>query len=173
MQVDRTTPQSARDNIETVARLEQQFLEQRNFKDRLGDNIAAFVGTMTFVIGHVIGFVIWAVVNAGVIPGIKPFDPYPYILLTMLVSMEGVLLATFVLMKQNRMSRRADQRDHLNLQVDLLSEKEITKMLQMQRRICEHLGIADALKDDEARELSQHTAVETLARELEKKIPSD
>jgi uncharacterized membrane protein len=172
MQVDQTTPKTAHENIDTVARMEQEFLEQRNFQDRLGDSVANFVGTMTFVICHFVGFITWAVVNSGVIPGFKPFDPYPYVLLTMIVSMEGVLVATFVLMKQNRMSKRADQRDHLNLQIDLLAEKEITKMLQLQRRMCEHLGITDAVRDREAQEFSQHTAVETLARELEKKMPT-
>ena len=63
------------------------------------------------------------------------------------------------------MSRHADHRDHLNLQIDLLAEKEITKILQMQRRLCEHLGVP-ASDDPEAVELSQHTAVEDLAREL-------
>jgi uncharacterized membrane protein len=166
------TPKTANDNIETVARMEQHFLESRDFTDRLGDSIAAFVGTMTFVICHAIGFVIWAVVNAGVV-GIKPFDPYPYVLLTMLVSMEGVLVSTFVLMKQNRMSRRADQRDHLNLQIDLLAEKEITKILQLQRLVCDRLGIKEAEWDREVLELSQHTAVDELAQQLEEKLPDE
>jgi uncharacterized membrane protein len=166
------TPQSAHDNIETVARMEQQFLESRDFKDRLGDRVANFVGTMTFVICHIIGFFIWAVVNSGSV-GIKPFDPYPYVLLTMLVSMEGVLVSTFVLMKQNRMSRRADQRDHLNLQVDLLAEKEITKMLQLQRMMCAQMGIREAEHDQEVLEMSQHTAVDELAHQLENKLPGD
>jgi uncharacterized membrane protein len=87
--------------------------------------------------------------------------------------MEGVLIATFVLMKQNRMSRRADQRDHLNLQVDLLAEKEITKILQLNRLLCEHFGIREAERDREVRELSRDTAVERLARELKKKIPGE
>jgi uncharacterized membrane protein len=150
--------------------MEQEFLAHRTFTDRLGDSIADFVGTMTFVLGHVFGFVIWAIVNAGMIPGIRPFDPYPYTLLTMLVSMEGVLVAVFVLMKQNRMSRRGDQRDHLNLQIDLLSEKEITKILQLQRLVCERLGI-DVNDDSEVTELSKSTAVEDLAQELEQKLP--
>ena len=91
----------------------------------------------------------------------------------MIVSLEGVIIATFVLMKQNRMSRRSDQRDHLNLQIDLLAEKEITKMLQLQRLICERLGIEEACRDEEVREFSQHTAVEAIARDLEAKIPEE
>src|SRR4051794_7447310 len=172
MDVEVRTPASARSNIEIISEMERQSLAQRTFKDKLGDSIANFVGTMTFVICHAVGFVIWAIVNSGKVP-VKPFDPYPYVLLTMLVSMEGVLVSTFVLMKQNRMSRRADQRDHLNLQVDLLSEKEITKMLQLQRLMCEKLGIEEARDDREARELSQHTAVEAIARDLEKQIPNE
>lgn len=149
--------------------MEQQFLAQRTWTDKLGDTIADLVGTMSFVLCHVLGFAVWAVVNAGLIPGIPAFDPYPYTLLTMLVSLEGVLVAVFVLMKQNRMSGRADQRDHLNLQIDLLSEKEITKMLELQRCICARLGID--VNDAEVQELSQHTAVEDLAHELKEKLP--
>lgn len=162
----------AQANIETVARLETEFLEQRSLKDRIGDAIAGFAGTMTFVIAHVAGLVLWFLINLGKLPVIKPFDPYPFILLALIVSVEGVLLSTFILMKQNRMSRHADHRDHLNLQIDLLAEKEITKILQMQRRLCEHLGVP-AGDDPEAVELSQHTAVEDLAHELEQKLPPE
>ncbi|HYP05646.1 MAG TPA: DUF1003 domain-containing protein [Bryobacteraceae bacterium] len=161
----------ARANIETVARLENEFLESRTTKDRIGDAIAGFIGTMTFVILHLVLLVVWFVVNLGVVPAIQPFDPYPFVLLAVIVSVEGVLLSTFILMKQNRMSRRAEERDHLNLQIDLLAEKEITKILQMQRRLCQHLGIN--IDDAETLELSRHTAVEDLARELKEKLPAE
>jgi uncharacterized membrane protein len=159
-------------NIETVARMEHEFLDQRTTKDRIGDAIAGFAGTMTFVIAHVVGLLLWFIVNSGVIPFIRPFDPYPYVLLTMMVSLEGVLLSTFILMKQNRMSRRADRRDHLNLQVDLLAETEITKILQIQRQLCRHFGLPQ-IDDKMTAELSQHTAVEDLAHELEQKLPTE
>ena len=160
---------SARLNIETIARMEQEFLDSRTATERLGDQIAGFVGSMRFVLFHVFGFLVWAAVNGGWIPGVTPFDPYPYTLLTMIVSMEGVLVAVFVLMKQNRMSRRADQRDHLNLQIDLLAEREITKILQLQQHICKKMGIT--VNDAEVQELSQQTAVECLAAELERNLP--
>lgn len=91
----------------------------------------------------------------------------------MLVSLEGVLLSTFVLIKQNRMSQRADQRSHLDLQVNLLSEKEITKILQLQRLICTRLEIQEANEDSEVTELSSVTAVGNIARELDAKLPKD
>lgn len=159
-------------NIETVARLEEEFLEQRSLTDRIGDAVGGFAGSMTFVLVHLVWFVMWLAVNTSRLPAIRPFDPFPFVLLTMIVSMEGVLLATFVLMKQNRMSRRADQRAHLNLQIDLLAEKEVTKMLQLQLMLCDHLGVKQA-RDREVSELSADTAVERLARELKRKLPEE
>jgi len=165
------TFQTAQANIETVARLEQEFLEQRTLADRMGDLIVSVVGTPGFIAANVAAFTVWIFINLGKISSIKAFDPYPFVLLTMIVSMEGVLLAVFILMKQNRMSRRADQRDHLHLQINLLAEKEITKMLQMQLQVCQRLGLPAAVEDQEAKELATNTAVESLARELEEKIP--
>jgi uncharacterized membrane protein len=173
MPVRERPPGSAVENIETVARLEQQFLEHRDLKDRAGDAIAGFIGSMTFVIAQTVALVAWIVINEELVPGLPAFDPYPYVLLTMIVSLEGVLIATFVLMKQNRMSRRADQRSHLHLQIDLLAEKEVTKILQLQQLICRHFGIREAADDSEVGELAQQTAVENLAEELEKKLPAE
>jgi uncharacterized membrane protein len=92
------------------------------------------------------------------------------LLAPMAVSVEGVLLTTFVLMSQNRMARRADLRNQLNLQVDLLSEKEVTKVLQMLRAMADHMGLQQEAEEPELQELSQNTAVETLAKELKDKM---
>lgn len=97
---------------------------------RFGD----FSGSVGFVFLHVVWFIAWFLINTGVIPGMKRFDPYPFILLAMVVSVEGVLLSTFVLMKQNRMQRQSDTRDHINLQIDLLAEKEVTNRCSCCRR---------------------------------------
>jgi uncharacterized membrane protein len=91
----------------------------------------------------------------------------------MVVSVEAVLLSTFVLMKQNRMSQRVDQRDHLNLQVDLLAEEEITKILQLQSAICERLGIDSAERDPNVKEMAETTPLQTLADELREKLPKE
>jgi uncharacterized membrane protein len=159
------------ENIEAIARLEHEFLGDRNLADRIGDTVGAFVGTMTFVIIHVVWFTTWLLINSGMIPGVGPFDPFPFILLSVMVSVEGVLLTTFVLMKQNRMSKRAEQRNQLNLQIDMLSEREITKMLQMLTSVCDHMGLRHHAAEEEVQQLSQHTAVDMLAEELRKKMP--
>lgn len=164
-----TTPPSAQANIRTVVQIEESALRDRKLSDRVSDMIANFVGSVTFVIIHVVWFGIWVTLNIG----IWKFDPYPFALLCMLVSLEGVLLSTFVLIKQNRMSQRADQRNHLDLQINLLAEKEITKVLQLQRLICRKLEIEEADRDAEVEELSNVTAVDNLAHDVLEKIPSE
>jgi uncharacterized membrane protein len=103
--------------------------------------------------------------------GARPFDPFPFSLLGVIVAVEAVILSSFILMRQNRMMRRGDRRDHLNLQVDLLAEKEITKVLQMVRAICGHLGLQNITADKEIRELSENTSVESLSQILEDRLP--
>jgi uncharacterized membrane protein len=167
------TPPSAQDNINTVVAIEEEALLKRTTADRVSDLIANFVGSMPFVVLHLLWFGLWVTINIGVLWGKFKFDPYPFALLCMLVSLEGVLLSTFVLIKQNRMSQRADQRAHLGLQINLLSEKELTKILQLQRLICARLNIEEAAQDKEVAELSSVTAVGNLAREIDQRIPKD
>jgi uncharacterized membrane protein len=160
-------------NIQTVANLERRFLDERTWLDKLADAIGGFSGSIYFVLLHVVGLSVWFLINTGHFFGVRKFDPFPFILLAMVVSVEAVLLSTFVLMKQNRMAERAEQRDHLNLQIDLLAEEEITKMLQMQRLICERLGITEAFEDPVAQEMSKSTSVKTLAQELREKLSKE
>lgn len=167
------TPRSAQANINAVMKLEEEALRDRTVADRISDTIANFVGSIPFVLLHVAWFGVWAAVNCGVLGKFWKFDPYPFALLCMLVSLEGVLLSTFVLIKQNRMGRHADQRDHLDLQINLLAEKEITKVLQLQQLICKRLGITEVDTDEEVSELSETTAVDNLAHEVEQNMPKE
>lgn len=161
----------AQRNIATIVKMEEEFLQQRSAAARIVDTAVDGVGTMRSFLLHVGVFIGWITVNSGLIAGVRPWDPFPFILLTMFVSMEGVILALFVLMKQNRMSRRADERDHLHLQVNLLAEKEITTMLQLQQHIISHLGIPAPPRESELQQLAEETAVENLATELREKLP--
>jgi uncharacterized membrane protein len=79
----------------------------------------------------------WLVINTGHLFRFKPFDPYPFSFLTLVVSLEAIFLTVFVLMSQNRMARQADKRAHLDLQVDLLAEQELTVILYLLRAICQ------------------------------------
>jgi uncharacterized membrane protein len=105
--------------------------------------------------------------------GARPFDPYPFSLLGVIVAVEAVILSSFILMRQNRMMRRGERRDHLNLQVDLLAEKEITTLLQMVRAICGQMGLQNITADKDIRELSQNTSIESLTQSLEDRLPGE
>lgn len=160
-------------NIRTILALQEKQDSQRSLSDRIGDAIGSFAGTVTFVVLHLALFGVWAAANTGLIPGLPQWDPYPFNLLTMIVSMEGVLLSTFVLIKQNRMGARADRRNHLDLQINLLTEKEVTKVIQLLERMSDKMGIKQDVVDAETEELGHVTAVDDLARELEKTMPED
>ena len=165
-------PRTVLENIEAIIDLEERQDQERTLSDRVADLIATFAGTVLFVLVHLVWFGLWAAINLGWIKLIPAFDPYPFQLLCMLVSLEGVLLSTFVLIKQNRMSKRADRRAHLDLQVNLLTEKEVTKVIQLLQRMSQHMGMEDGV-DGETRELGQMTAVTDLARELNQKLPEE
>jgi uncharacterized membrane protein len=112
----------------------------------------------------------WIIVNAGTVPQIAPFDPFPYPLLSSITSLEAVLLAAFVLMKQNRLGMVADSRDHLDLQVDLLTEQRAAQIIQMLDRLSAPLGV-DQYHDETSRELARHVAVERVVEELRSRLP--
>lgn len=134
-------PHTVADNIQAIVDLEEGKDRERSLSDKIADLIGSFAGTVVFVVMHLVWFGLWTAVNLGSLQLVRPFDPYPFQLLCMLVSLEGVLLSTFVLIRQNRMSRRADRRSHLDLQINLLAEKEVSKALQMLERISAKLDL--------------------------------
>jgi uncharacterized membrane protein len=129
-------------NISTLIRLRQQTAQQRTFQAYLADAITSFSGRMLFIYLHILWFGGWIVVNAGWGP-LRPFDPFPYGLLTMIVSLEAIFLATFVLISQNRLSDEAERRADLHLQIGLLTEHEVTRVLQMLDAVHQQMGIVN------------------------------
>jgi uncharacterized membrane protein len=161
----------AADNIRAIIDLERKALATSSRSARVSDAVSRFAGSLRFVLCHLTAFVAWALWNALAPEGVR-FDPYPYGLLTFIVSMEGVLIATFVLIAQNRMAVQSDRRDHLNLQVDLLAEQEMTLMLRMLRRISERLNIEpESAEEERAEKLGEETNVYELMQALEKELP--
>jgi uncharacterized membrane protein len=162
----------AADNIRAIVELEQRSQRERGWQERISDRITTVAGSLSFVLAHIVLFAAWAAWNALVPPPAR-FDPYPYGLLTFFVSLEGVLIATFVLITQNRMSRQSDARDHLNLQIDLLAEQELTLLLRMTRRISDRLGVPpDTDETHDAERLAEQTNVYELMRTIEREIPA-
>ena len=159
------------DGIRSVVGMDRDFDEHRTLVDRVADTIGSFSGSVAFVGIHITWFTLWFLINTGVLRFIPKFDPYPFILLAMIVSVEGVLLSTFVLMKQNRMQQRSDARHQLDLQINLLSEKEVTKSLQLLRQIAEKLDLPGVDDDRELEEMARVTSVDTLSERIQQEIP--
>ena len=157
--------QTTLQNIEQIIRLEEQDEKRISPTERIAETIGSFAGTIQFIVLQLAFVIAWILANMGLIGKIQPFDLYPFSLLSMLLSLEAVLMTAFVLVRQNRMSMRADHRSHLDLQINLLSEQEVTKVLQVLQRITRHLGIEDAV-DQETEELAQETEVDNLQRDL-------
>jgi uncharacterized membrane protein len=154
-------------NISTLVEIRDEIERRKNVQDRLADWITWFCGSMPFVYIHLVFYGIWLAINLGFTP-IKPFDPYPFSLLTMIMSVEAILLATFVLISQNRISDITDQRADLDLQINLLAEYEITRVLTLVDAIADHLGIEDAHRPEDE-ELKNEVAPEIVLKEMEKR----
>jgi uncharacterized membrane protein len=168
---ERKPQDPAAENIQAIVELEHRAVRETTLADRISDQISRFAGSLWFVLFQVVIFASWAGWNAFA-PRRWQFDPYPYGLLTFIVSMEGVLIATFVLMTQNRMSRQSDTREHLDLQVDLLAEQEMTLMLRMLRRISDHLGVPPENEEvARAEKLTQETNVYQLMERIRQELP--
>ena len=159
----------ARVSAQMIKSLKSKSDARRSFSERIADRLTSSLGSMPFLIANVMLLVVWVVVNLGIIPGVQPFDPYPFGLLTMIVSLAGVLLAILVLISQKRASQLADLRAEIDLQVDMLTEKELTKLLQMMRLLIEKNGI-DISQDKDLQEMLQPTDVNRIERILEQEV---
>ncbi len=158
-------------NIRTVAAVEANHEENKTALDRIVSAISTFAGSKGSIALHIVGFVSWLLINTGHIHAIKPFDPYPFSLLSVVISSEAVLLTVFVLSKQNMMQQRADHLEQLNLQIDLLTEKEVTKALQLLRALCIKMNVSEHIGDAELAEMSQVTSVGTMAERILEDLP--
>jgi len=156
-------------NIRTITRLRLHTARERQVQERLADAITSFSGSMLFVYIHIVWFGAWLLVNTGHV-GIPPFDPFPYGLLTMIVSLEAIFLSTFVLISQNRMQAAADKRADLDLQISLLAEHEVTKLAALVSEIGKRLGVETEV-DDELREIKRDVAPEAVLDEIDAAKP--
>ena len=160
-------------NIDTVVRLEEEHDKGVTRAHRLSEAIGKFAGTPVFALLQVIAILLWMAVNTSRLWPFPAFDPVPFPLLSMILALEAVVLTSFVLIRQNRMSEKADQRSHLDLQINLLAEKETTKLIQLLQRMSEHLGIMDQVMDPEVHELSKDTEVEDVAHDLKENLQKE
>jgi uncharacterized membrane protein len=160
-----------RRNVEIVAELEKAADAERSLTDRLADAISRFVGSMNFVYIHVVWFALWiAASSLPFIPTAWRIDRFPFTFLTFVVSLEAIFLSTFILISQNHEERIARRRNHLDLQINLLSEQENSQMLKMLDAIHRRLQISS---DPQTEALQEATRPDAMIAQIKSVIEKD
>lgn len=138
--------------------------QAKSREDRIADGVTRFTGSMVFVYIHLALFGVWIIWNLGLL-GLKPFDP-SFVVLAMFASVEAIFLSTFVLISQNRMNEQADKRAELDLQISLLTEHEVTRMISLVRAMAKKMDIPGAY-DEGIDELEQNVQPEKVMDTME------
>lgn len=152
-------------NITTLLEVRRQMDKHRSFQARFADAVASACGNPLFAYANLVWFVVWILWNTGQL-GLVPFDPFPFGFLTMVVSLEAIFLSTFVLISQNHLGELSEQRADLDLQINLLAEYEITKILRIVDAMADHMGLREG-DEPELQELEREIIPEELLREME------
>ncbi len=142
---------------------------RRTFMERVADNMTAIFGSGTFLTLNFIFFLVWIILNVNLIGSIPAFDPFPFMLLTTIVSLEAIFLSIFVLIAQNRTSKVDDLREEIHLQLNIISEREITKLIKMMSILLEKQGV-DLSGDPELKKMLKPVNEEEIEKRLEKEI---
>jgi len=142
---------------------------KRSWAERLADWMTAHFGSMGFLALNVFWFALWLAINSGLIPAIPPFDPFPFSLLTMIVSLEAIILSVFVMISQNRAAKVAELREEVDLHVDIVTENEMTKLLIMVKLLLEKNGI-DISDDPELSGMLKPTDPDEIEEALEEEF---
>ena len=166
----RTVQELLQTNVDAIHRLDVKALEPQSLTDRLASRVERFAGSPRFIWIHVVWFAAWIVANT-VLPTWR-FDPFPFTFLTLVVSLEAIFLSAFILMSQNVSASLSERRNQLDLQINLLTEQENTRMLRLLVAIGKHLGMRN-LDDADLRLLEEETRPEQLARQIDRSAHDD
>lgn len=151
-------------NIALLRDVRQRYHRERSSQQRVADAITGFAGSMKSVYLHALLFGSWLLINSGVLSRALVFDPYPFVMLAMFASVEAIFLSTFVLVSQNRQAELSARRDELELQINLLAEHEITKLIALMDDVARHLGVARSVAETEP--LKQEVAPDVVLEEI-------
>jgi uncharacterized membrane protein len=152
-------------NIRSLQLRRQREEATAGWQERTADAITRFTGSMAFVFLHLAAFGFWIVANLGWVPGVPAWDP-SFVVLAMIASVEAIFLSTFVLISQNRMAATADKRADLDLQISLLTEHELTRLIALVSALSRHIGVQTEV-DEEVEELKQDVAPEAVLDQIE------
>jgi uncharacterized membrane protein len=165
MSDDRSLNSSLRRNIDALRGRRQQEEAQAALDERLASRVTRFAGSMRFVYVHALVYGAWIIANLGWIAAIRPWDP-TFVVLAMIASVEAIFLSTFILITQNRMASAADRRAELDVQIGLLAEAEITKLVELVSEIAERMDVPGA-EAGEVEEMKQRVAPEAVLDAIE------
>jgi uncharacterized membrane protein len=152
-------------NIRALHARRREEEKSAGWQERAAKAVTAFTGSMSFVGIHVALFGFWAAANLKLIPGVQPWDE-SFVILGTSASVEAIFLSTFVLISQNRMAELADKRADLDLQINLLSEHEVTRLMALVSAVADKLGVATEV-DEEVDELKRDIAPEAVLTQIE------
>ena len=156
------------ENIDLLARHEEKKRQNLAWSQKLADRITQGIGSVTSVAIHAAVFLFWILANTNVL-GMKPFDPFPFGLLTMMLSIEAIFLTLFVLISQNRMQLDSDNRAELDVQINLLTEHELTRLIRLTDLIADKLEV-DKSEDPELKELEVDLNPEDVIEQIESRM---
>jgi len=152
-----------------IKSFEAKALKKRPFTIRVADWLTSSFGSIAFLLTNLVLFSAWILINTGKLPSVPVFDPYPFTLLTMTVSLEAIILAIIVLMSQIRQSYISTLREELDMQVNLISEREITKVLKLLKEIRNKIS-EEEIKDPELEEMIKRVDTSYIERQLEEQL---
>lgn len=161
-----TDPEPVIRNVQAIVDLEKKALEERKNFSRLSEVVSNLAASPAFIAGHCIVFGVWIIVNTTSFA----FDRRPFDLLNLILAFEALLLTSVVLIAQRDMKRIADMRGHLDLQVNILAEQELTAILALLNRICRRIGIDPKTAEPDVEQFAQDTDLRTIATVLEKTL---
>ncbi|HET9832792.1 MAG TPA: DUF1003 domain-containing protein [Vicinamibacterales bacterium] len=153
-------------NVQAIADLERRLLEERTHINRLSEVATRIAGSPTFILLHLAVFAGWVVLNTTH----YAFDQSPFNLLNLILALEAIVLTSIVLISQSDLRRLTDLRAHLDLQVNILAEQELTAILGLLNQICKRLDIDVKSTEPTAEALAKETDLETIATVLEQAL---
>ena len=160
----KTVEEVTAENVRTIGQLERAAQQEQSRWDRIAAVINRACGSMTFLGINAIGFAVWISLNTLILP--KPWDPFPFSFLTLVVSLEAIFLSIFILIAGNRQARVAERRSQLDLQINLLAEQENTKTMKLLHLIARKVGVEEEA-DEEYEVLEQVTRPEKLIAQID------
>lgn len=152
-----------------IQSFESKSLKKRNWAYKFADAMTSFFGSVPFLIINIVLAGVWILINTERVDGIPIFDPFPFVLLTTVLSLEAIFLTIVVLISQARQNQTTTIRDELELQVNLIAEREITKILRLLKKVLEKQGV-EVSRDEELTEMLEDIDESYIERKLEDEL---